>query len=204
MQIVLNHIRYPVLLLLLFCLCNSSYAQSWRAGIYSGYSSNSFDAFGKEYFKIAGSQYSGFDIEYLTDQTFGLKLSYARQETKAATNCNSAVGPMRVERFEFGFTARKAVMQKKLEWATGLGFGVCKLINGGDERDGVKFASSFNAGLNYHISKFIGIQVQGRVLQFYSKNAEGCNINTRAEASMDGTVVTQGAITGGFLFSIGK
>jgi hypothetical protein len=201
MKAGLLHIK----LLILFCmLLNSAVAQRWGFGIYSGYASNSFDAFGHEHIRIAGSQYSGFDAEYQLDKIFGIRLSYTRQETKAAPPCFSTAMNTVIDRYEFGFTARKPIAGNKLDWTTGLGFGVCKLFEDFDYHDEVKLATSFNAGLNYHISRFIGIQLQGRLLQFYSKAISNCTTDNQVEPASYGTVVTQGSATAGLLFLIGK
>jgi len=197
---VLNHIKFLIVFSL---LCNSSVAQRWGFGIYSGYASNSFDAFGHEHIRIADGRYSGFDAEYQLDKTFGIRLGYTRQDTKAAPPCIAIKSKTVIERYEFGFTARKAIVQDKLDWTTGLGFGICKLFGELDYPDEVKLSTSFNAGLNYHISRFIGMQLQGRLLQFYSAAVSACNANQLESASF-GTVVTQGSVTAGLLFSIGK
>jgi hypothetical protein len=201
MKTGLNHIK---LLILLCILGNAAVAQRWGFGIYSGYASNSFDAFGQEHIRIASSRYSGFDAEYQLDKIFGIRLSYTRQETKAAPPCFYTATNTVIDRYEFGFTARKSIVPNKLDWTTGLGFGICKLFEDLDYPDEVKLATSFNAGLNYHISQFIGIQLQGRLLQFYSDAISNCTPGNQMEPSSYGTVVSQVAATAGLLFSIGR
>ena len=194
--------KYIRLLIFFTLVCTSLQGQRWRMGIYSGYSSSSFDFFGNEYIRIADSRYSGFDAEYLIDRNFGIKLGYGRQETRAAPPLVSAVKSTVIERYEFGFTARKA-MSGRFDWTTGLGFGACKL-SGPDYHDAIKLSSSFSAGLHYHISRFVGLQLQGRLLQFYSKAVSASAANNQSESPSTGTVVSQASVTGGLLFSIGK
>ena len=183
---------------------SSAEGQRLGFGIYSGYASQSFDAFGQEHMQISDSRYSGFDAVYQLDKNFGLRLGYARQDARASPPCYSEAANTVIERYELGFTARKSILDDRLYWTTGIGFGLCRLFKDLDYPDEIKLATSFSAGFSYHISRFIGLQVQGRLLQFYSKAVSACIAVNQVGPASYGTVVSQGAVTGGLLFSIGK
>jgi hypothetical protein len=124
-------------LLLHFCVFHQEH-NTGGLPFLQAYSTNSFDVFGHQYFRIEGSRYSGLDLEYLFDKTFGLSFSYARQETEMKLPCYSEERNTTIEHFEFGFTARNWIMEKKLEWITGLGFGACKLFKDPHEQGRIK------------------------------------------------------------------
>jgi len=81
---------------------------------------------------------------------------------------------------------------------------VTKILNLPEEDHPSKFATSFSAGLIYKVSGSIGIQLQGRILQLYSKLPGDYVVNSWSQVSRRGTVVTQGAVTGGLVFCFGK
>src|SRR5215203_2867441 len=156
MQTFSKHIKFVALLLGMSFCGTSIKAQRWQPVIYSGYITSSFDAFGDQHIKIADGRYCGFDVEYQLDKTFGIKITYGRQETNSAPPCCSVKSNTLIERYELGFTARNRISESTLYWTTGIGMGISRMFKQTDYPDELKLATSFNAGLNYHISRCIG------------------------------------------------
>ena len=213
------------LLVLTICLSGQiSIAQDLRLNIYAGYVfDDQFDSYYDvdNYYdgKIEGGLQWGAGLEYMLKPTYGLELSYYRQDTKAPTTYASDyyLGGIQFADFDIdvnyimlGGQRHMGKPGSKVDGFAGLMAG-CAFANLSDPNSDAsgsttKFAWGLKGGANIWLSEHVAIKLQGQLLSatqsmggsfYFGTGGSGAGLSSYSS-------IFQFTIGGGLAFKFGK